>query len=332
LSQKLLAEVLGALSPDMADRKPDPNVLVNGDTFDDAGVYQLRGDLALVQTVDFFTPIVDDPYEFGQIAAANALSDVYAMGGRPITALNLLGVPGDKLNPRDIAGILRGGAEKVREAGCALVGGHTIKSSEPIYGLSVTGIVHPRHILTNAAACPGDLLVLTKPLGTGIITTGIQRGLAPASIADAAIRQMIRLNTIGAELAERQLTRCATDITGFGLTGHLGNILRASSVAAEITAAAVPVIGAQVMDLIAKKCIPGGTMANLHSADAFVDWGTTPDDLRIVLADAQTSGPLLLCVNPRDLEHVLQCLDQDQALSKAVIGKIVSGEPAIRVR
>src|SRR4051794_19523250 len=175
----------------------------------------MRPDCALVQTADFFTPIVDDPFAYGQIAAANALSDVYAMGGRPITALNIVAMPSDKLEPRIIREILRGGASKVKEAGCALIGGHTIRNPEPIYGLAVTGIVNPKRMLTNDAARPGDLLVLTKPLGTGIATTGIKRGVTSAKLASRAISIMRQLNRVGADLAKRRLVKSATDVTGF---------------------------------------------------------------------------------------------------------------------
>jgi selenide,water dikinase len=198
-----LAQVLRRI-PSVRDR----NLLVGASTADDAGVYRLPGRrngdsaLALVQTVDFFTPVVDDPYAYGQIAAANALSDVYAMGGRPLTALNLLAVPPDRVPPDSIAQILRGGAAKAKEARCAIVGGHTIRNPEPIYGLAVTGLVHPKRIITNANARPGDLLVLTKPLGTGVVTTGIKRGLTGAALAKRAVTVMAKLNAVGAELAE----------------------------------------------------------------------------------------------------------------------------------
>src|SRR5436189_2742740 len=236
----------------------DPNLLVGTATADDAGVYRIDRARALVQTVAFFTPIVDDPFVYGQIAAANALSDVYAMGGRPLTALNLLGVPTDVVPPKVIAAILRGGAAKAKEAGCALVGGHSIRNPEPIYGLSVTGLVNPRRMITNAAARPGDWLVLTKPLGTGIITTGIKRNLTSAALAQKAITNMSRLNTVGADLAELGLVKAGTDVTGFGLLGHLGSLCRASGVSADLRTAAVPVISKEVWDLVAKDCIPGG--------------------------------------------------------------------------
>src|SRR2546426_96673 len=224
----------------------DSTLLVGAATADDAGVYRIDPDRALVQTVDFFTPIVDDPLVYGQIAAANALSDVYAMGGRPLTAMNLMGIPTDVVPRKVINAILRGGAAKIKEAKCALVGGHTIRNPEPIYGLSVTGLVNPRRMMTNAAARPGDLLVLTKPLGTGIVTTGIKRALARRATIQKAVASMCALNVAGAKLAELRLVRGATDVTGFGLLGHLGSMCRASGVSAEIDPSRVPVLSDDV--------------------------------------------------------------------------------------
>jgi selenide,water dikinase len=318
--------------PATSKRAADRNgaVLVGSDTFDDAGVYRLRSDCALVQTVDFFTPIVDDPFTYGAIAAANSLSDVYAMGGRPITALNLLGVPTDKVDAATIAAILRGGATKVKEAGCALIGGHTIRNPEPVYGMSVTGIVHPKRILTNANAKAGDLLVLTKPLGTGIATTAIKRGIASEKLAARVVRAMKQLNGAGADVAERRLVKAATDITGFGLLGHLANILRASSVGAELIANKVPTFGDEVFNLMEQDCVPGGTRANLESANEIVDWSDTPEPLRILLADAQTSGGLLLCVQEKNLASVLRIVRSHRTPVAAVIGRIVR-KPAGRI-
>src|SRR5947207_6398914 len=300
----------------------DPNLLVGTATADDAGVYRIDRDRALVQTVDLFTPIVDDPFVYGQIAAANALSDVYAMGGRPLTAMNLLGVPTDVVPPKVINAILRGGAAKVKEARCALVGGHTIRNPEPVYGLSVTGLVNPRRMITNANARPGDLLVLTKPLGTGIITTGIKRALASRVTVQKAIDSMCALNIIGAELAERGLVKSGTDVTGYGLLGHLGSLCRASGVGAQIEAPRVPVIHDEVFRLIAKDCIPGGSRENLKTANAFTEWNGVPDERKILLADAQTSGGLLLCVRPQLLDAVMRILKKHRAPCAAVIGRI----------
>ena len=310
----------------------DPNLLVGTASADDAGVYRIDRDRALVQTVDFFTPIVDDPFLYGEIAAANALSDVYAMGGRPLTALNLLGVPTDVVPPKVIAAILRGGAAKAKEAGCALVGGHSIRNPEPFYGLSVTGLVSPRRMITNAAARPGDWLVLTKPLGTGIITTGIKRGITSPATARKAVAVMCRLNTVGAEVAERGLVRAGTDVTGFGLLGHLGSLCRASGVGAEIFADKLPIIANEVLDLIAQDCIPGGSRENLKTANAFVQWNGATEAQKYLLADAQTSGGMLLCVSSRNLAELLKVLQEHRTACVAVIGKIVrSGKARIRI-
>ncbi len=310
----------------------NPNVLVGSASADDAGVYRLTRDRALVQTVDFFTPIVDDAFCYGQIAAANALSDVYAMGGRPICALNIMGVPDDLVPPDVIAAILRGGGAKAKEAGCAIIGGHTIRNPEPIYGLAVTGIVSPRRMLTNANARPGDMLVLTKPLGTGIATTGIKRGLTSAALAKKSITLMRGLNIVGAVLAERGLVRAAVDVTGFGLLGHLAAMCRASRVGAEISPAAVPSISPEIFTLIARDCVPGGTRQNLETANAILEWNSTPEPLRLLLSDAQTSGGLLLCVPAKRLPQVERVVKKNHTLCAAIIGKIIrSTKPRIWV-
>jgi selenide, water dikinase len=295
-------------------------------------VYRIDRNRALVQTTDFFTPIVDDPFAYGQIAAANALSDVYAMGGRPLTALNLMGIPADLVPSHIINTILRGGAAKIKEAKCALLGGHTIRNPEPIYGLAVTGLVSPRRMLTNANARAGDVLVLTKPLGTGIITTGIKRSLTGRLLERKVIAIMTKLNSVGPELAERGLLKAAVDVTGFGLLGHLGALCRASGVGAEISAGAVPVISAEVVELIAAGCVPGGSRDNIEFAASFTEWdGATPAQ-KVLLTDAQTSGGLLLSVPRRNLEEVLKVLKLHRALCAAVIGNIVpSKKPRIRV-
>ena len=295
-------------------------------------MYRIDRDRALVQTIDFFTPIVDGPFAYGQVAAANALSDIYAMGGRPLTALNLMGIPEDLVPPRIVNRILRGGAAKIKEAKCVLIGGHTIRNPEPIYGLAVTGLVSPRHMLTNAKARAGDVLILTKPLGTGIITTGIKRGLTNRSLERKVIAGMTKLNSVGSELAERRLLRAAVDVTGFGLLGHLGAMCRASRVGAEITADSVPVISPEVFRLIAAGCIPGGSRDNLAFADKFTEWdGATPAQ-KTLMTDAQTSGGLLLSVPRRNLDEVMKYLKASHALCAAVIGQIVrSSKPRIRV-
>ena len=301
-------------------------------TGDDAGVYRIDKDRALVQTTDFFTPIVDDPYAYGQIAATNAMSDVYAMGGRPLTALNLMGIPVDLVPPRVINRILRGGATKIKEANCDLIGGHTIRNPEPIYGLAVTGMVSPRHMLTNAKARAGDILILTKPLGTGIITTGIKRGLTNRLLERKAIALMTKLNNAGPELAERGFLRTAVDVTGFGLLGHLSAMCRASHVGAEIFAGRVPVISGEVFDLIAVGCVPGGSHDNFAFANPSTEWVGVNDSQKTLLTDAQTSGGLLLSVPQKHVEAVLKLLKRFNTPCAAVIGRIVrSVKPKIRV-
>ena len=298
-------------------------MLVSSKTFDDAGVYRLDRNRALVQTVDFFTPIVDDPFSYGQIAAANSLSDIFAMGGRPLTALNIVGFPTDLVSPRVISSILRGGLAKAAEVGCVIIGGHSIRNPEPIYGLAVTGVVDVRLVTTNANARPGDLLVLTKPLGTGIATTGVKRGVASRALQKKVIALMSKVNTIGAELAERRLVRAATDVTGYGLIGHLVSLCRASAVSAEIDPDAVPMISDEITDLIEQGCIPGGSRENLFATTVAVDWGSTGEQRRILLTDAQTSGGLLLCVAEANLQSVLMILRKAGTPSAALIGKIV---------
>ena len=295
---------------------------MNSSTFDDAGVYRLDLHRALVQTVDFFTPIVDDPFAYGQIAAANALSDVFAMGGRPITALNLMGFPQNLVSPKTIARILRGGLEKSAEVGCAIIGGHSIRNPEPIYGLAVTGIVDLRNILTNANARIADLLVLTKPLGTGIATTAIKRGVASRMLEKKVIALMSETNSVGAELAEKKLVRAATDITGFGLLGHLANICRASKVSAEIFPERIPAISDEIFELIDRDCIPGGTRDNLSAAARTTDLKSISSIQRTLLADAQTSGGLLLCVPERSFRKVSAILKRYRTPCAVVIGRI----------
>lgn len=316
MSQEALSQVLRQLP-----QVRNANVLVGASTLDDAGVFRLSRDRALVQTVDFFTPIVNDPFHYGQIAAANALSDVYAMGGRPLTALNIMGIPADLVPPKVIAEILRGGASKAKQAGCVILGGHTIRNPEPVYGLAVTGLVRPSRMLTNAKARPGDLLVLTKPLGTGIATTAVKRKLASSALTKKAIALMTKLNDAGAVLAERQLVRAAVDVTGFGLLGHLGSMCRASEVGAEIEARDVPAISPEIFKLIGRDCIPGGTEQNLATANGITEWNRTPREFRILLTDAQTSGGLLVCVPPKNLLAV------QRIVKGVIIGRITRSTP-----
>ena len=262
---------------------------------DDAGIFVLSDDLALVQTVDFFAPIVDDPYLFGQVAAANALSDVYAMGGEPLTALNIVGFPSGKLPLEVLREILRGGQDKVHEAGALIVGGHTIIDEELKYGLSVTGRAHPKRLLTNAGAKVGDRLVLTKPIGTALLATLAKRGELPSDELRALGASMSALNAVAAKAALEVGARCATDITGFGLLGHASHIARASGVALRIIVRNIPLLpGARAA---AEQGVrTGGADRNMSYLEDRVDWGTATDVDRVLLIDPQTSGGLLVAV------------------------------------
>jgi selenide,water dikinase len=300
----------------------DPRLLVGSATADDAGVFKLTDEIALVQTTDFFTPIVDDPELYGRIAAANALSDVYAMGGRPITALAIAGMPSDLVTKETIQSIFRGGAAMCVEAECSLAGGHTIRNPEPIYGLAVTGIVHPDRHLANAHAKPGEHLVLTKPLGSGIISTAIKRKLCSAELALEASNLMATLNKPGATLAERNLIHCCTDVTGFGLAGHLIEICNGSQVSAEIDAAALPLISPEVITFIEAGCIPGGSIKNLKYAEQDTHFAeNVTESQKCIYADAQTSGGLLLSVPDENLDAVMETLDETGAPCAVLIGK-----------
>ncbi len=286
----------------------DPDVLVGHDTFDDAGVVRLSPDIALIQTVDFFTPIVDDPYDFGQIAAANALSDVYAMGGAPRTALNLVCWPPSGLEPEILGAILAGGADKVHEAGAALIGGHSIQDEELKYGLAVTGLARPDAIVTNAGACSGDALVLTKPIGTGILTTALKRGARSAAAIADAVASMKALNGPAMSVARRHGVRAATDITGFGLLGHAVQAADAAGVTFAFEAARIPLFEGAV-ELALAGNVPGGGEANRAYFGPRVGIGEAVPEGRILAAfDPQTSGGLLLAVPAEEGEALLEDL------------------------
>jgi selenide,water dikinase len=297
-------------------RQTDERLLVGSATGDDAAVFRLRGDLALVQTIDFFTPIVDDPHDFGRIAAANALSDVYAMGGTPLTAMNVVAFPLEEVGGDVLSEILRGGLDVIDDAGAVLVGGHSIQDAEPKYGLAVTGVVDPASMTTNAAGAPGDALVLTKPLGVGAIVTAGKRGLVPASLLRSAIDVMVELNSRAAEAALGAGVRAMTDVTGFGLLGHLHNICRESGLAATIDSDAVPAIAGVESVLDSEDAVSGGSRHNAEWAAGFatVDAAVEPWRVRL-LADATTSGGLLIAVSP---EHA-------HALPGSVIGRLEDG-------
>ena len=309
----------------------DPNVLVGSSTSDDAAIYRLDDERALVLTTDFFTPIVDDPYEFGAVAAANALSDVYAMGGRPLSALNIVGFPDADLPVEVLVSILRGGADKAREAGIDIVGGHTIKTDEPIYGLSVTGIVHPQRIAANAGAKPGDVLVLTKPLGIGIITTASKQERDSAGAMPEAIRLMATLNRSAAEAMAQVEVHACTDVTGFGLLGHLRNMAAASGCGATLRLSQVPVLEA-AWGYVRENIVPGGTHANWRFLNEWVEYASDvgkPEQL--VLCDAQTSGGLLIATTPRDAEVLCEELVKRGTPCATIIGEFQAG-PAGRMR
>ena len=310
----------------------DPRVLVDAASRDDAAVFLLSPDRALIATTDFFTPIVDDARSWGAIAAANALSDVYAMGGTPLFALNLVAWPRTGLPFALLGEVMAGAAEVAKEAGCLLLGGHSIDDVEPKFGLAVTGEVHPDHLMTNAAGKAGDYLVLTKPLGTGLLTTALKRDrLTEADIAPA-ISSMRALNAGAARAARAAGVRAATDITGFGLLGHLGNILAGSKLAAELWMENLPALE-HAREMTAEGMVPGGTARNLEAASAVTTYAAdvTPAE-RILLSDAQTSGGLLLAVRPERLDDLLTALTQEGTPTMAVIGRLVEGATgAIRV-
>ena len=307
----------------------DPRILVDAATHDDAAVFRLSADRAIVATVDFFTPIVDDAYDFGRIAAANAFSDVYAMGATPLLALNLVGWPRDTIPYEVLGEVLRGGADVAREAGAFVLGGHSIDDPEPKYGMVAIGEVHPERIVTNAGARPGDVLVLTKPIGTGVLATALKRDLLDAAALTPAVAVMTTLNAGAARALRLVATHAATDVTGFGLLGHLRNLLEASGAAAEVTAAAVPVL-AQAAEMVARGAVPGGTKRNRESLEqeGLVSWRPgVPETTRILLCDAQTSGGLLIALPERDAPALVASLEKERAPVAAVIGRVVAGRP-----
>jgi selenide,water dikinase len=300
----------------------DPNVLVGTSTADDAAVYRLSDDLALVLTTDFFTPIVDRPYDFGAVAAANAMSDVYAMGGKPIAALSIVGFPDQLLPVEVLAEILRGATDKAAEAGIAIVGGHTIKSEEPIFGLAVTGTVSPKKMLANDGAQPGDVLLLTKPLGLGIITTAAKNGEDRLNAIPKAIEVMATLNRAAAEVITEVGAHALTDVTGFGLLGHLRNMVVASKVCAHVYLDQTPVL-AEAWEYVRAGIAPGGSHANLRFLADFVTYDEQldkPDQL--VLCDAQTSGGLLAALPQANAERALAMLHERGLTSAAIVGRI----------
>ena len=302
----------------------DPNVLVSADMYDDAGIYKLNDRLALVQTVDVFTPCVDDAYVFGQIAAANSVSDIYAMGGTPLTALSIVAFPIEKLSPRLMNRMLQGGIDKLKEAGTVVIGGHSIKDKEIKFGFAVTGIIHPRKIITNDKAKPGDSLILTKPIGTGAICFAAQLKKASPSWLKGISRSMAALNKGAAEVMVEAGVRSATDVTGFGLAGHLSEMAIQSGVTAEVFAEAVPIFDG-VLDCFRKGMISGAVERNREYASKFLEKSKDIDDaLEAVFYDPQTSGGLLMCVPAAKSSAVLKELKKKGAKKAAVIGKIIA--------
>jgi selenide,water dikinase len=322
----VLDSVLGKLA-----RQHDPNVLIGFDTADDAGVYQLTPELAIVQTADFFTPIVDDPYVFGQIAAANALSDVYAMGGKPISALALVCFPEDG-DPAILEQMLAGGLSKMVEASCTVIGGHSIRDPEIKLGYSVTGTVHPQRILANRGARAGDRLILTKALGTGVISTAIKRNKADFAWTRGAIRSMITLNKAAADIiADGFAVHGLTDVTGFGLIGHARELARGSGVSLRIFASRIPLLDG-ALECVRKSYVPGGLKSNRGFAEGCVEYaGEVPEELRTMLYDPQTAGGLFISVAANDAERLLAKL-VDSGVCAREIGEVLEKQsPLIKI-
>ena len=343
----MLDTVLGKLA-----RQHDPNVLVGFDHADDAGVYRLTPETALVQTVDFFTPIVDDPYIFGQIAATNSLSDIYAMGGKPLTALALVCFP-DKADIAILEQILAGGLSKMIEAGCTVVGGHSIRDEETKFGYAVTGLIHPERVLANQGAHPGDKLLLTKPLGTGVISTAIKKGKAKQEWIDAAVRSMTTLNKTAAEVitgghgrmpadqrpagqwppaSNHFPVHALTDITGFGLIGHAREMALASNVSLVLHSSAISAIEG-ALDCIRAVHIPGGLIANRDFAECAVEYETAvPEDFRTLLFDPQTAGGLLISVAPAEANSLRTALKAAGVPAEEIGEVLPRTKPLIRVK
>jgi len=317
ISPKQLEEILKYLP-----LPKDPNILVDIDTHDDAGVYKVNDDLALVLTTDFFPPVCSDPYEFGQIAAANSISDVYAMGGDPVLALNIMMFPAAKLPMEAYAEILKGGFDKATEAGVRIIGGHTIDDFPPKYGLAVVGYIHPMKIMTNAGAKPGDLLILTKPVGTGVILAGHRLGMATDKDLEAAKRLMKLLNKTGADVMKKYNIKGATDVTGFGLAGHALKMAKASKVSLKISMKDVPLIG-DTYKLIDEGCIPGASFRNLDYAEKDIDFAPDLDyNLKMIAFDAQTSGGLLFSAASDKVIQIIDALKNVGLGDSKVIGSV----------
>ncbi|MDV4152706.1 selenide, water dikinase SelD [Clostridium sp. AL.422] len=315
-----LAKVLKHIEVD--EDKRDPNLLVGFDKSDDAGVYKISDDLALVQTVDFFTPVANDPYTYGQIAAANALSDVYAMGGKPLTALNLSCFSAT-IGADILAEILKGGADKIREAGATIAGGHTITDEEIKYGVSVTGLVHPDKVISNSGAKVGDVLILTKPLGSGVLTTALKIDFINDEEFEEAAKVMSTLNKIAAEEMQKIGVNSCTDITGFGLIGHSYEMASGSGVALEIDSKKIPIMN-KVRDLVKEYCLPSGAYSNEKHFEKWVSFIDNIDDVtRLTFFDPQTSGGLLISVSEDKADELLNNINNRSEIKAAIIGRVI---------
>ncbi|MGD7008784.1 selenide, water dikinase SelD [Metabacillus sp. 84] len=317
-----LQEVIRTLPPAV----PNPDLLVGLDTSDDAGVYRLTDELAIVQTLDFFTPIVDDPYSFGQVAAANAISDIYAMGGTPLTALNIVAFPIADLDKQILADILRGAGDKLKEAGATLVGGHSIEDKEPKFGLAVTGTVHPDKVRANAGAKPGDKLILTKPIGVGILTSSLKRDLLNEEEIARVTEVMATLNKTAAETMAQYDVHACTDVTGFGLLGHTSEMAKGSKAGIRIAKEAVPVLP-RVRELAEQGVIPGGTKNNFAHLQGDVTFPESMDQIdQYILCDAVTSGGLLISVAGSEADALLKDL-LDAGVEAAIVGDVTADHP-----
>lgn len=315
-----LAKVLKHI--EVKEEERDPNLLVGFDKSDDAGVYKISKDMALVQTVDFFTPVANDPYTFGQIAAANALSDVYAMGGKPLTALNLSCFSAS-IGADILAEILKGGADKIREAGATIAGGHTITDEEVKYGVSVTGIINPSKVITNSGAQVGDVLILTKPIGSGVLTTALKIEFITDEEFEEASKVMATLNKIASEEMQKIGVNSCTDITGFGLIGHAYEMAAGSEVALEIDSNKIPIMN-KVKDLAKEYCLPSGAYSNEKHFDKWVSFSKEIDDItKLTFFDPQTSGGLLISVNIEKAEALLENINRRSEIKAAIIGRVV---------
>jgi len=309
---------------------PDPNLIVGMERAEDAGVYKLSDDLAIIQTLDFFTPIVDDPYTFGQVAAANALSDVYAMGGRPLTAMNIVCFPVETMDVSILREILAGGLDKLHEAGVILVGGHSVEDQELKYGLSVTGVVHPQKVVLNTGAKVGDRLILTKPLGTGIINTAVKGGVADEAAVAKSVKCMVALNKKAAELMVTVEVHACTDVTGFGLLGHACEMIEGTDVGMTIYSSAIPFFP-EAKELAEMGMIPGGLHRNRDFRMNMVEFGeSVPQFMSDILFDPQTSGGLLISVPGSEVESLLERMHREGIEEAAIIGEVMA-EPKGRI-